>query len=65
LLFTKILEYAIKLIDYKSFDATTTYEIAREAAVTGPLIYCHFKGKDELLDTVVFTQLSGDADWLV
>jgi AcrR family transcriptional regulator len=64
LLFTKILEYAIKLIDYKSFDATTTYEIAREAAVTGPF-YCHFKGKDELLDTVVFTQLSRDADWLV
>ncbi len=30
------------------FDATTTLEIAKEADVTEPLVYYHFKGKDKL-----------------
>jgi len=43
-----IIESATRLFDSIGFDATTTLEIANEAAVTEPLIYYHFKSKDEL-----------------
>ena len=43
-----IIESATRLFGSIGFDATTTLEIANEAAVTEPLIYYHFKSKDEL-----------------
>ena len=43
-----IVESATRLFGSIGFDATTTLEIANEAKVTEPLIYYHFKGKDEL-----------------
>ena len=43
-----ILESATRLFGSTGFYATTTLEIAAEADVTEPLIYYHFKGKDEL-----------------
>jgi AcrR family transcriptional regulator len=43
-----IIESATRLFGSIGFDATTTLEIADEADVTEPLIYYHFKGKDEL-----------------
>ena len=43
-----IIESATRLFGSIGFDATTTLEIANEAAVTEPLIYYHLKGKDEL-----------------
>jgi AcrR family transcriptional regulator len=43
-----IVESATRLFGSIGFDATTTLEIANEASVTEPLIYYHFKGKDEL-----------------
>ena len=43
-----IVESATRLFGSIGFDATTTLEIANEANVTEPLIYYHFKGKDEL-----------------
>ena len=43
-----VIESATRLFGSVGFDATTTLEIANEAAVTEPLIYYHLKGKDEL-----------------
>ena len=43
-----IIESAIRLFGSIGFDATTTLEIANEATITEPLIYYHFKSKDEL-----------------
>ena len=43
-----IIDSATRLFGSIGFDATTTLEIANEACVTEPLIYYHFKGKDEL-----------------
>lgn len=43
-----IIDSATRLFGSIGFDATTTLEIAEDAEVTEPLIYYHFKGKDEL-----------------
>jgi AcrR family transcriptional regulator len=43
-----IIHAATMLFGTTGFDAATTLEIAKEADVTEPLIYYHFKGKDEL-----------------
>ena len=43
-----IIDSATRLFGSIGFDATTTLELANEAGVTEPLIYYHFKGKDEL-----------------
>ncbi len=43
-----IIQAATTLFGSIGFDGTTTLAIADEASVTEPLIYYHFKGKDEL-----------------
>jgi AcrR family transcriptional regulator len=47
-----IIQAAAHLFADQGFDGTTTIQISREAGVTEPLIYYHFKGKDDL-----FTQI--------
>ena len=51
-----IITTAIKLFARQGFDGTTTLQIATDAGVTEPLIYYHFKGKDDL-----FTHILGEA----
>ena len=48
-----ILKTAARLFATQGFDATTTLQIAREAGVTEPLIYYHFKGKDDLFTRII------------
>jgi AcrR family transcriptional regulator len=48
-----ILKTAARLFATQGFDATTTLQIAREAGVTEPLIYYHFKGKDDLFTQII------------
>ena len=43
-----IIQAATTLFGSIRFDGTTTLGIADETSVTGPLIYYHFKGKDDL-----------------
>ncbi|CAB5160638.1 Transcriptional regulator, AcrR family [Olavius algarvensis associated proteobacterium Delta 3] len=51
----QILNAAAKLFATQGFDGTTTLQIATEAGVTEPLIYYHFKGKDELFTSILQT----------
>ncbi len=60
----KILKAASRLFAEQGFDGTTTYQIAKQAGVTEPLIFYHFKGKDWLFTAIIesvfaplFTQL--------
>jgi AcrR family transcriptional regulator len=48
-----ILKTAARLFASQGFEATTTLQIAREAGVTEPLIYYHFKGKDDLFTRII------------
>jgi AcrR family transcriptional regulator len=48
-----ILKTAARLFATQGFDATTTIQLAREAGVTEPLIYYHFKGKDDLFTRII------------
>ena len=48
-----ILKTAARLFAVQGFEATTTIQIAREAGVTEPLIYYHFKGKDDLFTRII------------
>jgi AcrR family transcriptional regulator len=48
-----ILKTAARLFAAQGFDGTTTMQIAREAGVTEPLIYYHFKGKDNLFTSII------------
>ena len=48
-----ILKTAARLFATRGFDATTTLQIAREAGATEPLIYYHFKGKDDLFTRII------------
>jgi len=48
-----ILKTAARLFASQGYDATTTLQIAREAGVTEPLIYYHFKGKDDLFTRII------------
>ena len=48
-----ILRTAASLFATQGFDATTTIQIAREAGVTEPLIYYHFKGKEDLFTSII------------
>jgi AcrR family transcriptional regulator len=54
----KLLKTAARLFATQGFDATTTQQIAREAGVTEPLIYYHFKGKDDLFTQIIKTGFS-------
>jgi AcrR family transcriptional regulator len=63
----KILKTAARLFSTRGFDGTTTQQIAREAGVTEPLIYYHFKGKDDLFTRIIestFGQYFGRIDAL-
>ena len=51
-----LIETAVRLFAEQGYDGTTTLQISREAGVTEPLIYYHFKGKEEL-----FTHILTDA----
>jgi len=42
-----IIQAAARLFAEQGFEGTTTLQIAHEADVTEPLIYYHFKGKDQ------------------
>ena len=48
-----IIKTATRLFASQGFEATTTLQLAREAGVTEPLIYYHFKGKDELFTHIL------------
>jgi AcrR family transcriptional regulator len=48
-----ILKTAARLFATQGFDATTTIQLAREAGATEPLIYYHFKGKDDLFTRII------------
>ena len=51
-----IIQAATRLFATQGFDGTTTLQITKEAGATEPLLYHHFKGKDEL-----FTHILGKA----
>jgi len=54
-----IVSTAARLFAQHGFEDTTTLGIAREAGVTEPLLYYHFRGKDEIFSLVIrefFTQ---------
>jgi AcrR family transcriptional regulator len=53
-----ILKTAARLFAVQGFDGTTTIQIAREAGVTEPLIYYHFKGKDDLFTHIIAATFS-------
>jgi AcrR family transcriptional regulator len=53
-----ILKTAARLFATQGFDATTTIQLAREAGATEPLIYYHFKGKDDLFTRIIEATLS-------
>jgi AcrR family transcriptional regulator len=48
-----IIGAASQLFALQGFEATTTIDITKKAGVTEPLIYYHFKGKDELYTRIV------------
>ena len=48
-----ILKTAARLFAVQGFEATTTIQIASEADATEPLIYYHFKGKDDLFTRII------------
>ena len=50
-----IIQAATHLFAEQGFEGTTTLQIANEADVTEPLIYYHFKGKDELFSHILET----------
>ncbi|WP_028574479.1 TetR/AcrR family transcriptional regulator [Desulfonatronovibrio hydrogenovorans] len=49
----KILSTATKLFALQGFDNTTTLQIAKESGVTEPLLYYHFKGKEEIFTDII------------
>lgn len=48
-----LIKTAIRLFADQGYDGTTTLQISREAGVTEPLIYYHFKGKEELFTHIL------------
>ena len=48
-----LIETAVRLFAEQGYDGTTTLQISREAGVTEPLIYYHFKGKEELFTHIL------------
>jgi AcrR family transcriptional regulator len=48
-----LIKAAANLFADQGFDGTTTFQIAKEACVTEPLIYYHFEGKDELFTHIL------------
>lgn len=48
----KLIHAALTLFSEKGYDATSVDEIAESIGMTGPVIYKHFKGKEDLLKCV-------------
>jgi AcrR family transcriptional regulator len=48
-----IVQAATRLFAEQGFDGTTTLQISKEAGITEPVIYYHFKGKDELFTGII------------
>ena len=48
-----IVHAATLLFAEQGFDGTTTLQISKEAGITEPVIYYHFKGKDELFTGII------------
>ena len=48
-----LIKTAVRLFAEQGYDGTTTLQISREAGVTEPLIYYHFKGKEELFTHIL------------
>ncbi len=48
-----IVQAATWLFAEQGFDGTTTLQISKEAGITEPVIYYHFKGKDELFTGII------------
>jgi len=48
-----IVRAACRLFADQGFEATTTLQISREAQATEPLIFYHFKGKDDLFTSIL------------
>ncbi|MFG2192417.1 TetR/AcrR family transcriptional regulator [Streptomyces sp. NPDC048639] len=51
----RIVDTALALIDAEGLDAVSTRRLAAELGVSGPSLYNHVKGKDEILDAVADT----------
>jgi AcrR family transcriptional regulator len=49
----QLIEVATKLFARKGYEATTTAAIAEAAGVTEPILYRHFKSKQELFIAIV------------
>jgi AcrR family transcriptional regulator len=49
----KIIATSTKLFAVNGFDNTTTLQIAKESGVTEPLLYYHFKGKEEIFTDII------------
>lgn len=48
-----IVQAATLLFAEQGFDGTTTLQISKEAGITEPVIYYHFKGKDQLFTGII------------
>jgi len=48
-----LLKAAVQLFSQQGFDGTTTAQIAAAANVTEPVIYYHFKNKDDLFTYIL------------
>jgi AcrR family transcriptional regulator len=48
-----IVQAATILFAEQGFDGTTTLQISKEAGITEPVIYYHFKGKDDLFTHIL------------
>jgi len=49
----KIIEVAGRLFAEQGYEGTTTVQIVKEAGATEPLIYYHFKGKEEVFTSIL------------
>ena len=49
----QLIEVATKLFARNGYEATTTSDIAKNAGVTEPILYRHFKSKQELFVAIV------------
>jgi TetR/AcrR family transcriptional regulator len=53
-----LLKAGVELFSKQGFDGTTTFEIAKTAHVTEPVIYYHFENKDGLFTHILLSTFS-------
>lgn len=66
-----IVAAALALVDTEGLEAVSTRRLAAKLGVSGPSLYNHFRGKDEILDAVAdrivgqvdLSMFDGAADW--